>query len=167
MNNMEASERIIDIGIAELKFAESPAILSTRGLGSCLAITLYEPFKKLGCLAHPMLPSMENARIKTNPMRFVDSVISLMMDEFQKRDCLIRNLEAKLFGGAHMFSSIPVNSVFNIGVRNLEAARKKLKFFGVRIAGEDSGKDYGRTVFFDLQTGKVRVRTLFFGESEI
>jgi len=164
---MDAIDNILEVSIAEMKFAESPAVITTRGLGSCLAVTLYEPYKKLGCLGHPMLPSIEGARIKSNPVRFVDSLISLIMDEYQKRDCAIRNLEAKLFGGAHMFSSIPVNSVFNIGARNVEAARKKLKFFGVRILGEDVGENYGRTVFFDLKNGKVRVKTLFAGEKEI
>lgn len=160
------SKLIIEIGIAEMKISEAPNILVTRGLGSCVGIVLYDSFKKIGALAHPMLPSIKNARFKSNPFKFVDSSVSLMLEEFKKRGSLIKNLTAKIFGGAHMFASIPPESPLNIGARNISMTREVLNSFGIKIIAEDVGGNFGRTIFFDLDSGKVKVRTIFQGERE-
>ncbi len=165
---MEKEDKnLIEVGMAEMKVASSPSVLVTRGLGSCLGIVIYDSTKKIGALAHAMLPSIENAKIKSNPAKFVDSVISLMVDELISKGSEIKNLVAKLFGGAHMFSSIPKNSPFSIGAKNIEVAKEKLARYGIRVVGEDTAGNYGRTIFFDLETGKVTVKTIFYGEKEV
>lgn len=147
-----------------MKIAQAPEVLVTRGLGSCLGIVIYDPFRKVGALVHPMLPKIEEGRVKTNAYKFVDSGISAMVEELKKKGCALSALTAKIFGGGHMFSSIPADSVFNIGARNIEVARQALVACGIRIIAEDTGGNRGRTIFFDLSTGKVTIRTLFHGE---
>lgn len=164
---MESAGTLIEVGIAELKFSSSPDVLVTRGLGSCLGIAVYEPYKKIGALAHPMLPRQENSRVRNNPAKFVDSAISSIIDGFRQKGCLPLNLVVKLFGGAHVFNFLPGDSVFNIGARNVEAAHEILSTNRMRISGEDVGGNYGRTIFFELETGKVRVKTMFYGEREL
>ena len=51
------SERV---GIAELRIARSPTVLKAFGLGSCLAIALYDPELRLGALVHSLLPQRNN-----------------------------------------------------------------------------------------------------------
>lgn len=157
----------IEVGMAEMKISSSPHILVTRGLGSCLGITVYDVQKRIGGLAHAMLPCFEMAKIKTNPHKFVDSVVPLMFEELKKHGCKVSDLKVKVFGGAHMFSSIPVNSSFNIGVKNVNAAHEVLSAHNIPVVAEDTGGNYGRTIFFDLAAGKVKVKTIFFGEKEL
>jgi len=161
------SPMIVEVGMAEMKMSDSPHVLVTRGLGSCIGIAMYDPIKKIGGLAHAMLPCFATAKLKSNPAKFVDSVIPMMIEEFKKKGTVLRNLKAKIFGGAHMFSSIPVNSPFNIGVKNIKAAHALLDNSSIKIIAEDTGGNYGRTIFFDLETGKVKVKTIFFGEKEL
>ena len=158
---------IIEVGMADMKISTPPHTLVTRGLGSCVGITLYDPHKKRGGLAHAMLPCFAMAKIKTNPFKFVDSVIPLMFEELKKQGCKMEKLEVKLFGGAHMFSSIPMDSSFNIGAKNIKTAYELLDKYNISVIAEDTGGNYGRTIFFDLSTGKVKVRTIFFGEKEL
>lgn len=158
---------LIVVGMAELKIASSPDTLVTRGLGSCVGIAMYGSYKKIGALAHAMVPLCEKGTVKNNPAKFVDSVILLMIDELKQRGCVLRNLKAKIFGGAHMFSSIPMDSPFNIGVRNVNVARSTLSSQGIELLADDTGGNYGRTIFFDLDTGKVKVKTIFHGEKEL
>lgn len=150
-----------------MKFASSPDILATRGLGSCVGITMYDSAKKIGALAHPMLPDIEKAKIKSNPAKFVNSSIEIMVEELKKKGCSISSVQAKIFGGAHMFSAIPPNSTFNIGVKNIQAAKDALGAAGIKLVGEDTGENYGRTIKFDLSSGKVEVRTIFQGIKEV
>jgi chemotaxis protein CheD len=164
---MEKESTIIEVGMIEMKICSAPNILVTRGLGSCLGIVIYQPRKKIGGLAHPMLPSYEAARIKGSRSKFVDTVISLMIDELKNQGCVVTTLVAKLFGGAHMFSFPSKDSAFNIGARNIDVAKQTLASYKIEIIGEDTGGNYGRTIFFDLSTGKVNVKTLFYGEREV
>jgi len=157
----------IEVGMAEFRIGDVSKVLVTRGLGSCVGIIIYDPQKKLGALAHAMLPSQEMARFKSNPAKFVDSVIPLMIEKLKEKGASLKNLKAKLFGGAHMFSSIPEESTFSVGRRNVEEARKILNSYGIEIVAEDVEKNYGRTIFFDVETGKVKVKTIFFGEKEL
>jgi chemotaxis protein CheD len=90
-----------------------------------------------------------------------------MMEEFAKQGCGALQIRAKLFGGGHMFSAIPHDSPFNIGVKNVEQAKEIMAQKGLRLTGEDTGGNYGRTIEFDLAVGKVTIKTIFHGDKEL
>jgi chemotaxis protein CheD len=48
-----------DVKMGELKVTREPKKLTTSGIGSCLVIALYEPARKMGALAHAILPSAD------------------------------------------------------------------------------------------------------------
>ena len=164
---MEEQGQLIEIGMAEMKIGSPPCVLITRGLGSCVGIVFYDSVKKLGALAHPMLPDIEKSKIRLNPAKFVNSVIEMMHKEFKNRGSLPYAIRAKLFGGGHMFSSIPKDSLFNIGAKNVAMAKEKLEALGIKVVGEDTGGNYGRTIRLDVDSGKVNVKTIFHGEKDI
>ena len=122
--NLSREGDIIEVGMAEMKVSSAPSVMITRGLGSCVGITLYDPVKKIGALAHPMLPDIDKAKAKSNPAKFVNSVIDMMVKEFTSKGCRTHSLKAKIFGGGHMFSTIPYDSPFNIGVKNVEKVKE-------------------------------------------
>jgi chemotaxis protein CheD len=157
----------IEVGMAKIEIAEAPYILFTRGLGSCVGIVIYDPHKKIGGLAHAMLPTIHEARFKTNPAKFVDSAIAFMIEHLEQKGCARSNLQAKLVGGSHMFKTIPENSTLDIGMKNVKASQDTLTSYGIKIVSQDTRGNYGRTVFFDLNTGKINIRTIFVGEKEI
>jgi chemotaxis protein CheD len=161
------TNNIIEVGIAEAKIALAPVVLITRGLGSCLGITLYDAKKKIGGLAHPMLPRIGESHLRSNPFKFVDHCLPYLLDELIKQGAKKENITAKIFGGAHMFNSVPNDTVFNVGARNSEEVRAQMAKHHIKIIAEDIGGNYGRTLFFNLDTGNVRVRTMFFGEKEL
>ena len=160
-------EAQIEVGMAKVEIAEAPSILFTRGLGSCVAIMIYEAHKKIGGLAHAMLPTINDARFKTNPAKFVDSAIAFMVEHLERKGCRRTDLQAKLVGGSHMFKTIPENSTLDIGMKNVKASQDTLTSYGIKIVGQDTRGNYGRTVFFDLNTGKITIKTIFVGEKEI
>ena len=47
-----------------------------------------------------------------------------------------------------------------IGARNVMAAKEALHKEGVSILAEDTGKNYGRTVFFHAEDGRIQVSTI-------
>lgn len=154
---------IVIVGVGTYALARSPVKIKTFGLGSCVSITLYDRREKIGGLVHAMLPSINHARIKDNPLKYTDSGIEYLAAEIVKKGSSIKRLEAKLVGGAHMFE----NRNMNIGERNIGWARNTLEKLEIPIISEDIGKNYGRTVTFDTSTGDLLVRTILRGEKII
>ena len=149
--------QIIDVPMGEMKTASNNHILRSSGIGSCIVITLYDPLKKIGALAHPILA--ENIGKSTeHPLRFIDNAIDAMISALEKLGAVKINLEAKIVGGANMFKVFDKNPE-SIGIQNAEAAKKKLEKEGIKIIANDTGGNVGRSVTFDLETGLVEVKT--------
>jgi chemotaxis protein CheD len=160
-------ENLIEVQMAQMKISEAPAVLVTKGLGSCLGITFFDPVKKIGAMAHPMLPDFNNARVKSNPSRFVNSVIKQAVEEMEKRGCPAARIVVKMFGGAHMFSFINTDSVLNVGQKNIEMALVTLRELNLKVSGQEVGGTFGRTISLNLNDGKVLVKTVSWGEKEV
>lgn len=160
-------ENIIEVRMGDMQIGSTPARLVTRALGSCLGITLYNPFKKIGAMAHPMLPDIEKARIKNNPNRYVNYVIKKMLEDLETMGNTKNTLTAKIFGGAHMFSFISADSVLNVGEKNTVMARAVFEELGLKLAAEEVGGTFGRTIELNLENGKVTVDTISWGRKEV
>ena len=74
-------------------------------------------------------------------------------------------LKAKIAGGAVMFST--ASDRFNIGERNVSAVKDVLRHEGIPIVAQDTGLDYGRTVFFYTDTGVMEVKAAAKGVKEL
>jgi chemotaxis protein CheD len=151
------SKEII-VGVSSYYVARNPTTLVCIGLGSCVAIALHESQNHVGALAHAMLPSYHEGRDKSNPGKYVDTSVYLMVDELLELGAKKRFIKAKLVGGAQMFSFISPDAL-DVGKRNIESAKLTLKKEGIPVVAEDVGGKKGRTMSFDLKSGKIEVRT--------
>ena len=152
----------IRVRVADYAVARQGTI-ATIGLGSCVAITLYEAGAKVGALAHILLPSTALSRDTSNAAKFPETIVPVMLAEMRKLGAN-GNVEAKIVGGSSMFGSLLPNGGVNMGERNVIATREVLAAHGIPITAEDVGGDFGRSVYFDLRDGRVRVRSLKKGE---
>ena len=150
----------VTLGLGELHAtSDSEAILSCLGLGSCVALCLYDPATKVGGMGHMVLPASVEGR---SVPKFVDVAVPMLLSEVVKLGAQRGRLVAKLVGGAQMMSV--VNDTLNIGQRNADAAKEALRQFQVRLAAADLGGHQGRTVRLFLDSGRVSV-TLVGGSS--
>ena len=150
----------ITVGTGEIKVAESPHLLKAVGLGSCIAVALYDRDTRVGGLAHVILPYIEESHDKSHPTRFSDVAIGKMIDEMERHGVRIKNIQAKIFGGANMFPEIiSANSSMDVGKRNILATREELERQNIKIEASDVGGHIGHTVLFDTRDGSVTVKT--------
>lgn len=155
----------IKVGMADYKVSEGPNRLITLGLGSCIGITLYDKRKKIGGMAHIMLP--KNPDPSKSVAKFADTAIAAMIADLEKMGVGIRSVEAKLAGGAQMFTFSSSNEMNSIGFRNAEAVKQELKKRGVKIIAEETGGGSGRTIELNLDDGKLKIKTMGSGEKYI
>lgn len=157
---------MIVIGMADYAVTRSPERLTTLGLGSCVGVALYDPVTKIGGLVHIMLPTIVNARFKDNRAKFADSGIPFLVEEMIHAGASRRRMVAKIAGGAKMFS-FNSDTNLNIGERNVEATKIVLLEMKVPLIAEDTGKNYGRTVVLDTDTGIFYVKSATIKEENI
>lgn len=149
----------VAVGISEIAVAAGDVTLVASGLGSCVAIALYDAELKVGALAHVLLPSLPQAagivRSGKTPSLAVPAMLE-RMSEMGVRE----KPTATLVGGASMFASLLPQDAVSIGSRNVIASRLACAEAGVPVVEEIVGGSYGRSVEFSLLSGRIVVRTV-------
>jgi chemotaxis protein CheD len=151
-------ERIVKV--AEWAAERGDACLVTLGLGSCVAIMLHDPRAGAGGMAHILLPSRSLARDVTNPAKFPETAVPLLVERLVALGAESRRLVAKLAGGASMFAQLMTPGSVQMGERNVVAARDALRRAGIPLAGESVGGGVGRSVRFHVADGRVEIRSV-------
>lgn len=159
--------QIVRIKMADLNVTDSPNVLITSGLGSCIGVVLYDDQKRIGGMAHVMLPDSSSMRNQQNLAKYADTAMALLLDELLKRGAVQRRLWAKMAGGSQMFSFDSENELMRIGARNTEAVKKKLKEFGIPLVGEDTGGSHGRTLEFYTDSGIAVIKSVKMGDIKL
>jgi chemotaxis protein CheD len=153
-DSCELRVKVADFAVA------ADGLITTVGLGSCVAIVLYDAAAHVGGLAHVLLPDEAMSRDRENPAKFPATAVPLLLEHMQKLGALPGRVRAKIAGGASMFANFSSASGTNIGERNILAVRAALASRRIEIVGEDVGSDHGRSVYFHLADGRVEVRSV-------
>jgi chemotaxis protein CheD len=151
---------VIKVGMADLKVAKSPDILTTLGLGSCIGLTLYDPVAKVGGLVHYMLPDSTKLKNNNNIAKFGDTGIRELLKLVLANGANQRRLVAKIAGGACMFEVSGLSAVGNVGARNTEVAKQMLKELNIPLIAEDTGLNFGRTVELNCENGEYTIKAV-------
>ncbi|MDR1962124.1 MAG: chemotaxis protein CheD [Gracilibacteraceae bacterium] len=152
-------EKAVIVGISDLAVAKAPAVVATYALGSCVGICIFDSVARVGGLSHILLPKRNN---NDNFMKFADSAIPLLVQKLEQSGAHRLRMKAKIAGGAQMFNVGKMDSALgNIGQRNVESVKAALQSEKIRIYAEDTGKDFGRSVFFNVETGVMQIKTAF------
>ncbi len=146
--------------MAEWAAERGDAVLVTLGLGSCVAIMLHDPGACAGAMAHILLPSRSLARDTSNPAKFPETAVPLLVERLVALGADPRRLVAKLAGGASMFAALMLPGAVQMGERNVVAAREALRRAGIPVAREAVGGGAGRSVRFFVKDGRVEIRSV-------
>ncbi|MCE1254712.1 MAG: chemotaxis protein CheD [Anaerolineae bacterium] len=156
----------IAIGLAELKISRNPDdVLVAFGLGSCLGIGMYDPLLHLGGMLHAVLPLNNDS--KAEHSKYVDSGILMLLDMMIQAGAQKQRLITKVAGGANMLNVSSLSSTFDIGNRNIDAAKVTFDKLGIRPKSEEVGGKIGRTVRLYIADGRYTIRMMGEQEREI
>lgn len=154
--NLEKVVEKVVVKMANYAVGGEDKVIATLGLGSCVAVSLYDRCNRIGGLVHIMLPKNPGDK---NTAKYADTAIPLLVNQLEEMGAYRRRLSAKIVGGASMFKSESGESIMKIGERNIEAVKKYLKKADVEITAADVGKDYGRSMYFFVEDGRVEIRS--------
>lgn len=146
------------VGIAQIAICHAPEQLICLGLGSCVAVILYDPGIRTGGIVHVLLPHAPAHCDKVE--KYADTGTRKLISEIINRGAKKERIVAKLIGGAQMFPGLNL-AIANIGKENSMTARKVLTENRIKIVAEDLDGNKGRSAYFDSTTGQVTIKTAF------
>ena len=155
----------IGVGLGEVAVSRAGASdsqqLIAHGLGSCIAICLYDATSRVAGMAHVVLPG--EAPSGEPNARYARSALPALHQAMVKvgASANIRRYQARIAGGAQVLVIGGGGSLPRVGDRNIEAVREELSRAAIQVCAEQVGGGKGRTVWFDPNdAGRIRVRTV-------
>lgn len=153
---VETADNLV-VGLGQLYVRKSPVVLVCLGIGSCIALSAYDPKSKIGGMAHIVLPEGKGRADHDSP-KYADSAVPRLMDEMAQQGANMSRLLIRMAGGAKMAGAGGLGAVFKIGESNIEATRLALANSGIKkVDGTDVGGSHGRTVRLWLESGRLAI----------
>ncbi len=134
-------------------FASADPICISTILGSCAAVCLWDRHKKAGGLNHYLLP--EGGDAGANRLRYGTIANPELLKQVLALGCEIRNLQAKIFGGATSFG---VDLSHSLGARNVQLAEEFLRSAGIPVVEKDVSGKRGRRLAFHISDGTTVIK---------
>ncbi|WP_341678628.1 chemotaxis protein CheD [Niveibacterium sp. SC-1] len=122
-------------------------------LGSCVAITLWHPQRRIGVMSHVQLPMRSPRRRHGRDARYAEDAWLSMLESLHEMRVPISECECKMFGGARVFA----NAGTEVGAANVGDLRGLLAGSGVRLIREHVEGTGHRVIRFIVSTGDVWV----------
>lgn len=148
------------VGIGEWACSNNAAdTVVTYALATCVAVTVYCPVRKAAGMIHILLPSPHTTDdAKLRPGRFASTGVPMLIHHMTQRlGCPRETLEVRIYGGAN---SNRRNSLFKIGLRNVEQVRHELRKLNITPRYIDVGGGVSRTLVMSVATGEIHTKIL-------
>lgn len=92
------------------------------------------------------------------PERYADTAVALLMEEMAVVGAPYKEYQVKLFGGGSMFPETNKNGISQLGIQNVQAARRLAQQYGFRYMAEHLDDIGHRNVIFEVWSGEVWVK---------
>lgn len=128
-------------------------VVVTTILGSCVAVCLYDPARRIGGMNHFLLPQPAGGAIGgcADPRRYGIHAMELLINALMTRGAERGRLRAHCYGGARVIANLG-----DIGASNASFARQFLATEGISLVHEDLGGHHARRVEFMPYLGRSR-----------
>jgi len=131
------------IDYSKARFRSTPRVI-IYGLGSCIALILFDSLKKIGSMSHILLPSSENAMNINFPHKYADLSVKCLAYELISKGAYLKNIKAIIVGGSSIFNNVDIG----ISRDNIEVVKTHLAKLNLKIDREETGGKIGRTIIY-------------------
>lgn len=150
----------------EFYFGEANTRIRTL-LGSCIAITLWHPTRRVGGMCHFLLPSRPGGYLTAQlDGRYGDEALLWLIREAMAKCTDPGKYEIKVFGGGNMFPNSQSARGCEVGQRNIERALSLLDAYQMPVAARHVGGFGHRNLIFDVWSGNVWLKFMRLGEHQ-
>lgn len=147
----------LNVGIGDWVVSTNPGdTIKTYALGSCIAVIILDVKIGMAGLIHIALPdsSIDPDKARKLPGYFADTGLPLMIEEMKSKGAVRAHVRIKIAGGATVMDD---KGIFDIGKRNLLAAKRILWQSSLGAIAEDTGGEISRTVSVRVFDGETLI----------
>jgi chemotaxis protein CheD len=148
----------IKVNTGEVKVSSTPAVFTSKGIGSCVVLFIYDPRKKIGGVAHIMLPGTQTSMLTMRKAMFANTAPSYLTSRLVENGADPAHLKAKIIGGGNMFDWADAEGMRNLGMKNIDQVKRELLRQKIYLAAEEIGGNSGKTVRCYTDTGQVHIK---------
>jgi len=150
--------RDVHLGPGDLWFGAGGHRVHTL-LGSCVAITVWHPGRRLGGMCHFVVPS-RGGPVGGGPLNgwYGDEAACILRTRMHEAGTEPGQYAAEIFGAGSQFAMDSLASRSEVPQRNYEAGLGALRWLGLVPRVEHTGGSGPRQVTLDLASGEVVVR---------
>jgi two-component system chemotaxis response regulator CheB len=142
---------------------EREPCLVTTILGSCVAVALHDPLKRITGLNHYLLPRPAQTSDTTN-LRYGSVSLQQMIDDMKILGAATDRLQAKVYGGARVLDNLNLGE--SIGTANIEFALSELSKQRIAIVEKNVGGTVGRKIILNTSDFSIE-HQLMGGQSKV
>lgn len=146
--------RCLTIVQGEHAVSAEPGLSIRTVLGSCIAVCLVDPVRRVGGMNHFLLGEPQPGVQEIDLSRYGIHAMELLVNAMMRHGCERRQLRAHLYGGASM-----IEGLGDIGDRNIAFARQFCRTEGIEVRHEETGGRFARRVEFLPHEGRSRCFT--------
>jgi chemotaxis protein CheD len=161
----QASPQRVVLHPGDYHVSAGPGTLSTL-LGSCVAVCLYDPVRRVMGMNHFLLASRNVAHgrpvLASEAGRYGIHAMELLINGVLAAGGERRNLKAKAFGGGNVLGRASADQAdfLRIGVINVRFVREFLERDRIPLVAADLGGTVGRQIHFTASDYAVYVRAI-------
>lgn len=161
VNKPITSPQTVTLHAGELMFGKGERIVKTL-LGSCIAVTVFHPSRKLAGICHFALPSLERTEVNSTDPRYADCCFRLFAQHAKKNNISLKEFDAHIVGGGNMLDTqvnvaIDDGEKAKIGERNARIALSLATQYGLNVISIDVGEFGYRQLQFNTENGNLKV----------
>lgn len=155
----------VDVAPGAYHVVEDGRVLSTL-LGSCVAVCLYDPIRRLIGMNHFLLArrrqTVDGSLLVSEAGRYGIHAMELLINAMLKQGAERRRLRAKAFGGGNVLGREcgKGEDFFCIGALNVRFVREFLSNEGIPVVAADLGGNIGRQIHFSPKDFTVFVKKI-------
>lgn len=148
-------------GLGDVHVSDDPdTSLECLGLGSCIGLCIYDPVARVAGIAHIVLPESNRGGNTTLPGKFADTAVPMLVQGMERKGASKSRMVVKMAGGAQLLQALTGGAAIEMGAMNIKMTRRALANEGLTLAASDIGGNRGRSMWFEVGTGKLMVKII-------
>ena len=141
---------VIDVNTGEVKTAVENGILRSSGIGSCVVVAAYNLSRKIGGMAHIMLPGIAPQQFSEKTKYAFDGIENLLKQMFEAR-ADTNEIEVCLVGAGNVLNK----KDDTICDANIKSVTGILNEKNIQIMASILGGTKRKSVFMDVEDGSI------------
>ncbi|MFH1875416.1 MAG: chemotaxis protein CheD [Candidatus Omnitrophota bacterium] len=139
----------IDVNTGEVEVSSQPVVLRAMAIGSCVVVVAFDRGRKMGGLAHIMLPGRAPEREDKDKAKYTEDAIDELLIKLKNLGVKREDLEISVVGGADLLGESSISELIASSVLDY------LRSLGIEPRQQSLGGTQRRSVSFGIGSGKI------------